>query len=223
MPDTPRVRMPRGVWLRDSARIVSAKPGASRSSTSSVASGVTSSWVSPVPPVVKMKRTCSSSANRRRAAAISPRSSVTASRIASSPAASHSSASAAPDSSSSRRARELEIVKTAALTAETLRGSSGPVHLCGVGDRDRLPVGDHRRDLLERALALLRRQRRDVAPRSEHLHRLRARDLLHLLEVALLNRLEQSAVVHARPPLVVLVLGRVALVALDDLDRKSVV
>ena len=54
MPDTPRVRMPIGVRRSASARIASAKPGASRSTTARVASGVTSSGVSPVPPVVKM-------------------------------------------------------------------------------------------------------------------------------------------------------------------------
>ena len=43
IPDTPRVRIPSGVCLSDSARIASAKPGASRSITAFVASGVTSS------------------------------------------------------------------------------------------------------------------------------------------------------------------------------------
>ena len=45
------------MWRRLSARIASAIPGASRSITARVASGVTSSGVRPVPPVVKMKRT----------------------------------------------------------------------------------------------------------------------------------------------------------------------
>ena len=57
MPDTPRVRMPSGVYLRPSARIVSAKPGASRSITARVASGVMSFGVSPVPPVVNTRST----------------------------------------------------------------------------------------------------------------------------------------------------------------------
>ena len=55
MPETPRVRIPIGVCRAPSARIASAKPGASRSITARVASGVTSSGVSPVPPVVKIR------------------------------------------------------------------------------------------------------------------------------------------------------------------------
>ena len=54
MPDTPRLSMPIGVCLAlEAARIASAIPGASRSITARVASGVTSSGVRPVPPVVK--------------------------------------------------------------------------------------------------------------------------------------------------------------------------
>ena len=56
MPATPRESMPIGVCWRDSARIASAMPGASRSITARVASGVTSSGVRPVPPVVKIER-----------------------------------------------------------------------------------------------------------------------------------------------------------------------
>jgi hypothetical protein len=52
--------MPIGVWRRPSARIASAKPGASRSITARVASGVTSSGVRPVPPVVKIRSNSSS-------------------------------------------------------------------------------------------------------------------------------------------------------------------
>ena len=52
IPETPRESMPIGVCFIDSARIASAMPGASRSITALVASGVTSSGVKPVPPVV---------------------------------------------------------------------------------------------------------------------------------------------------------------------------
>ena len=55
VPQTSRLVMPIGVYLSDSARIASAKPGTSRSMTSCVASGVTSSGVRPVPPVVRMR------------------------------------------------------------------------------------------------------------------------------------------------------------------------
>ena len=55
MPEIPRERIPIGVCRALSARSASAKPGASRSSTARVASGVMSSGVSPVPPVVKIR------------------------------------------------------------------------------------------------------------------------------------------------------------------------
>ena len=51
-PASPRDSAPIGVRRSDSARIASARPGTSRSMTARVASGVTSSGVSPVPPVV---------------------------------------------------------------------------------------------------------------------------------------------------------------------------
>ncbi len=60
MPATPRESIPIGVWRSDSARIASAMPGASRSITARVASGVTSSGVKPVPPVVKTSANSSS-------------------------------------------------------------------------------------------------------------------------------------------------------------------
>ena len=55
IPETPRVSIPIGVCRAPSARIASANPGASRSITARVASGVMSSGVSPVPPVVKIR------------------------------------------------------------------------------------------------------------------------------------------------------------------------
>ena len=52
-PATPRERRPCGVFAIESARTASAIPGATRSSTSVVASGVTSRGPKPVPPVVR--------------------------------------------------------------------------------------------------------------------------------------------------------------------------
>ena len=60
MPETPRASIPIGVCSRLRARIASAMPGASRVMTARVTSGVMSSGVSPVPPVVKMNETPSS-------------------------------------------------------------------------------------------------------------------------------------------------------------------
>ena len=48
------------MWRSDSARIASANPGAVRSMIARVASGVTSSGVMPVPPVVKISAKSSS-------------------------------------------------------------------------------------------------------------------------------------------------------------------
>ncbi len=55
IPEIPRESIPCGLTWTADQRIASAKPGASRESTARVASGVTSSGVSPVPPVVKMR------------------------------------------------------------------------------------------------------------------------------------------------------------------------
>src|SRR3954462_7381947 len=97
---------------------------------SRVASGVTSSAVMPVPPVVKTKR-APSSAWRTIALEIASRSSDTTSCTVSSPAASHSSTSAGPERSSpSPRAIVVEIVRTAARTAGSL------VTLGGMTDDD---------------------------------------------------------------------------------------
>jgi hypothetical protein len=54
-PHTDRDSAPSGVIFTLSALINSANPGASRSITSRVASGVTSRGPSPVPPVVKIR------------------------------------------------------------------------------------------------------------------------------------------------------------------------
>jgi hypothetical protein len=61
-PQTDRESAASGVILIDSARIISAKPGTSRSITSRVASGVTSLGERPVPPVVTIKLAVPSSA-----------------------------------------------------------------------------------------------------------------------------------------------------------------
>ena len=65
MPLTPRESMACGVLASEAARIASAMPGASRSRTASVASGVTSREVRPVPPVVRIRFTAVASAQRR--------------------------------------------------------------------------------------------------------------------------------------------------------------
>ena len=57
-----------GVCRSPSARIASGSPGARRSSTESVASGVTSRGPSPVPPVVRMRSSFSSSHHLHRSA-----------------------------------------------------------------------------------------------------------------------------------------------------------
>ena len=66
MPQTPREIMAMGVCFNVSMRIASARPGASRSMTARVASGVLSRGAKPVPPVVTMRLTSLRSANSRR-------------------------------------------------------------------------------------------------------------------------------------------------------------
>ena len=77
--------MPCGVFATESARIASAIPGASRSSTLAVASGVTSRGPSPVPPVVRTS--LASPASSSIASAIASRSSGTTRRTTSKPSA----------------------------------------------------------------------------------------------------------------------------------------
>ena len=77
-PATPRESRPCGVFAIESARTASAIPGATRSSTSVVASGVTSRGPNPVPPVVST--TCADAASSRTASAIAGRSSGTTRR-----------------------------------------------------------------------------------------------------------------------------------------------
>ena len=67
IPQTPREIMAIGVFLKVSMRIASARPGASRSITRRVASGVLSRGAKPVPPVVMIRFTSGRSASLRRA------------------------------------------------------------------------------------------------------------------------------------------------------------
>jgi hypothetical protein len=99
-PQTPRDRSASGVIARPAARIASASPGACRSTTSSVASGVTSRGPNPVPPVIATSATRSSSASVRRWVAMASRSSgVTTRRATSKPAPVSRSATATPEAS----------------------------------------------------------------------------------------------------------------------------
>jgi len=74
-PAAPRERRPCGVFAIESARSACAMPGASRSTTSRVASGVTSRGARPVPPVVRTRR--AEAASSRTAVATCSRSSGT--------------------------------------------------------------------------------------------------------------------------------------------------
>src|SRR5712692_10861320 len=75
VPTTARESMPKGVFCRLIARMASAMPGASRSITALVASGVTSRGASPVPPVVRIRFTWCSSLHSRSIPSINSRSS----------------------------------------------------------------------------------------------------------------------------------------------------
>ena len=55
MPETPRESIACGVLVMEAARIASSSPGVSRSTTSRVASGVTSRGEKPVPPTVRTR------------------------------------------------------------------------------------------------------------------------------------------------------------------------
>ena len=66
MPLRPRASMPCGEMAVENARMASSRPGVGRSTTSAVASGVTSRGAKPVPPVVTTR---SAPAARSRSAA----------------------------------------------------------------------------------------------------------------------------------------------------------
>ena len=115
MPEIPRESIPCGLIRTASTRIASAKPGASRDRTARVASGVTSSGVRPVPPVVKIEVAALVDVVVQ---AILDQREVVPARPPStrrrSPPPRPARASAGPDSSSaSRRETELETVRTA--------------------------------------------------------------------------------------------------------------
>jgi hypothetical protein len=112
MPEMPRERIPIGVWRVLSTRSASAKPGASRSSTARVASGVMSLGVSPVPPVVKMRSQPVSTSEFSRSSISAKSSGTTSIATTSQPASSAAAASLGPETSSfSRRATEVETVR----------------------------------------------------------------------------------------------------------------
>src|SRR3954469_16743142 len=113
--------MPCGVYFNPSARIVSAKPGASRSITERVASGVTSLGVSPVPPVVKIRSQPPSMKWCSRSSISAKSSGTTSIPTTSQPASSAAAASLGPDrSSASRAATRVETVRIAARMAGRL-------------------------------------------------------------------------------------------------------
>src|SRR5262245_49448956 len=122
LPRTPAVAresIQLGVCSREASRIASAMPGASRSMTSTVASGVTSVGARPVPPVVTPSAQLSSSAQWRSRSAMVSRSSGTISEPASSsPIEPIHSTSAGPLSSAAAALnREVLTVMAAARTS----------------------------------------------------------------------------------------------------------
>src|SRR5215212_3562076 len=115
-PHTPLDNIAIGVAFSDCARIASAMPGASRSMTRCVASGVLSRGPRPVPPVVMIKLTSVRAANSRSVCTSGSRSSerILVSTISALIDVS-SSTSAAPDSScrSPREQASLAVMTTA--------------------------------------------------------------------------------------------------------------
>ena len=132
MPEIPRESIPCGVICTASTRMASANPGASRESTARVASGVTSSGVSPVPPVVKMRSQPLVDEWLRRSSISAKSSGTTSIATTSQPASSASAARVGPDSSSaSRRETDVETVRTA------VRTRSGDGRACASAGRRR--------------------------------------------------------------------------------------
>src|SRR4051794_37086871 len=167
--------MPCGVCLSPSARIVSAKPGASRWITERVASGVTSLGVRPVPPVVKMRSQPSPTKWCSRSSISAKSSGTTSMPTTSQPASSAAAASLGPErSSASRAATRVETVRIAARMAGRLDGG-GLVRALGGGDQlahgalvAALEQGDRIRlavdDALEERLAVLVGRQRALRP-----------------------------------------------------------
>src|SRR5271166_1598802 len=119
IPATPLESIQWRVCSREPARSASAIPGASRSITARLASGVRSLGAKPVPPVVRIRSQRSESAQWQRRASITSRVSGSSSTPATSaPIASANSASFGPLSSVlSPRALDVEMLRTAARTS----------------------------------------------------------------------------------------------------------
>ncbi len=135
LPTTARDNAAIGVWVRPAVRISSANPGASRSTTAFVASGVTSRGPNPVPPVVTTSPwTAASSRNAR---SISARSSGTTTRLlTSNPAARRSASAASPDASSRV---PFETPSDTVMTAARRAGSAMATILPSRPEADVLP------------------------------------------------------------------------------------
>ena len=116
-PAIPRDSAACGVFRMPAARMSSARPGASRSITARVASGVTSRGPKPVPPVVTMRPVPRAARSLSRAS-IAPRSSATRERSTEPKPAERSADSATSPERSSRVPAETpsETVSTAART-----------------------------------------------------------------------------------------------------------
>ena len=124
VPATARDSAAIGVWVRPSARISSAKPGASRSMTARVASGVTSRGPNPVPPVVTTSPCDAESSVKT--PSISRRSSGTTLRVVTSnPLARRIDSARSPDSSTREpRVTPSETVTTAVEIVDAIPSSS---------------------------------------------------------------------------------------------------
>ena len=128
--------MPCGVYFRPSARIVSAKPGASRWITDRVASGVTSLGVSPVPPVVNTRSQPAATKWCSRSSISAKSSGTTSIATTSQPASSAAAASLGPERSSfSRRETDVETVRMAARMARRAYAVARFVRPLGGGDQ----------------------------------------------------------------------------------------
>src|ERR1041385_3650796 len=121
MPLTPREIIAIGVFLKVWTRIASTKPGAARSITRKVASGVLSRGPKPVPPVVSNKLTSGRSAYSR---SLSDNGSRSSERIffatMCAPISVSSSTSSSPDlsSRSPREQASLAVITTALIEAD---------------------------------------------------------------------------------------------------------
>src|SRR5207249_13699 len=135
--------------------------------TARVASGVTSSGVSPVPPVVNTKALPASTCARSRSAIASASSGTTSVATTSAPASAASSASRGPETSSPwPRASEVETVITAASMARSLGGAAPVLLTAGLLEQRQL---DHLHAPLQPLDHVVDRQR-GHAGRRHRLH-----------------------------------------------------